>query len=179
VWWLVAIAALLILLGAVVVEKAARIAPMPYSVFLDRLEAGNVASVTFQGNEISGKFKRPPDSTAASGTMPGDTFITRVPEIGDSTLVRELRAQHVLIDVHLPSLWTSVLSRLPWPMLAFLGVMAVAGLVRVLRGGSPNSGSAGSPMPAHGMIGLLSGLISRRRQAAGPPTQAGGQSGSH
>ena len=35
--------------------------PMPYSTFLDQLEAGNVASVTFQGTEIDGRLKRPLD----------------------------------------------------------------------------------------------------------------------
>jgi ATP-dependent Zn protease len=168
VGWLVAIAALLTLLAVVVVEKASRVAPLRYSAFLDQLEAGNVASATFQGNEISGRFKRPLDDTAASGTLRGDTFDTRVPEIGDPTLVPELRTQHVPIDVHVPSLWTSVLSRLPWPMLAFLGAMAVAGLFRVLRGGSPNSGSAGSAIPAHGMMGLISGLLAKRRKSADP-----------
>jgi ATP-dependent Zn protease len=173
VWGLVAIAALSVLLVVVVVEKAGTVAPMPYSAFLDQLEAGNVASVTFQGNEIGGRFRRPLDSTSASGTTPRETFKTRVPEIGDPTLVPELRNRHVLIDVHVPSLWTSILSRLPWPMLAFLGVMAIAGLLRVLRGRSHDSGSAGSAMPAHGMIGLLSGLIARRRQAANPPKTPG------
>src|SRR5664279_3753658 len=46
VWWVVAIVAVLVMLGIAVIEKVGEPAPMPYSTFLDQLDAGNVASVT-------------------------------------------------------------------------------------------------------------------------------------
>jgi cell division protease FtsH len=168
VWWLVGLAALLMLLMFVIFENAHKVAPIPYSAFLDQLEAGNVASVTFQGYEITGRLKHPVGATSPGPASASETFTTRVPEVGDSALVREIRNMHVAIDVRVPSLWTSLIARLPWPMLAFLAVMAVAGLVRLLRGGKPQSGQGGSSVPARGMMGLISGLVSTRRKSNDP-----------
>lgn len=171
VWWPVGLAAFLILLMFVIFENAHKVAPIPYSAFLDQLEAGNVAGVTFQGNEIAGRLKHPVGAIRP-GTAPSlDTFTTRVPEVGDITLVPEMRKMRVDIDVRVPSLWTSLIARLPWPMLAFLGAMAVAGLVRLLRGGKPQSGQAGYSVPARGMMGLISRFVSRRRESKEPGSQ--------
>jgi len=167
-WWLVALAALLMLLILVIVENARKVEPIPYSSFLDQLEAGNVSSVTFQGYEISGRFKQPVGTTSPGPTSGLDTFITRVPEVGDTALVREIRNMHVAIDVRVPSLWSSLISRLPWPMLAFVGAMAIAGLARLLRGGRPQSNQGGSSVPARGMMGFLLGLFSSRRESKDP-----------
>jgi p-aminobenzoyl-glutamate transporter AbgT len=52
VWWVVAIVAVLVMIGIAVFEKVIEPAPMSYSAFLDQLDAGNVASVTFQGTAI-------------------------------------------------------------------------------------------------------------------------------
>jgi hypothetical protein len=165
-WWFIAIIAVLILLAVVVLEKAGNPTQMPYipySTFLDQVEAGNVASVTFQGTDISGRYKQPVDSTQPV------TFSSRVPDFGDSTLIQELRAQHVVIDTASPPQWTSLISRLPWPMLFFLGVAIIAGLVGLLRRRKVQSGSTASMHPMYGMMGLLSGLLSRQQQGAGRP----------
>jgi hypothetical protein len=77
VWWFIVIAAASILLLVVVIEKAGKPAPTPYSTFLDQLEAGNVASVTFQGTEIDGRYKHSLDSTPPGGTARRDTFSSR------------------------------------------------------------------------------------------------------
>ena len=165
--WFIAIAAVLLLIGVgYEIETAGKAAPTTYSAFLDQLEAGGVASVTFQGTEIRGRFKQSP------GSAQGDTFTTRAPDFGDPALIAELRKQHVTIEVSAPSPWTSVLARIPWPMLVLLGVVLIAGLIRLVRGGKARTGPAAS-MPAHGMIGLVSGLFGKRDQAAGPPTQDG------
>lgn len=165
--WFIAIAAVLLLIAAgVEMGTAGKVTPMPYSAFLDQLETGKVASVTFRGTEIHGRLKRPPDSAQ------GDTFSARVPDFGDPTLIAELRKQHVTIEVSAPSPWTSVLARIPWPMLVFLGVVLVAALVRLVRGGKARSGSAMS-MPTHGMIGLVSGLFAKPDRSASPPTRDG------
>ncbi len=167
--WFIVIAAVLLLI-VVVVEKAGKLAPMAYSTFLDQLEAGNVASVAFQGMEINGRFKHPSNSAPSSGTAQRDTFSSRVPDFGDPTLIPELRKQHVVIEVTSPSAWTWLLGRVPWPMLIFVGVAIIAGFVRIMRGGMAQSGSAASTLPAHGMMGLLSGLFAKQHQAESPPT---------
>jgi ATP-dependent Zn protease len=165
VWFIAIAAVVLLIVVGVEVETAGKAPPTPYSAFLDQLEAGNVASVTFQGTEIHGRFKRPADSAQR------DAFSTRVPDFGDPALIPELRKQRVAIEVGAPSPWTSVLARIPWPMLVLLGVVLIAGLVRLVRGGKAPPGPAVS-MPAHGMIGLVSGLF-RRQPAASPPTHEG------
>jgi ATP-dependent Zn protease len=162
--WFIAIAVVLLLIViAMQIETAGKAVPVPYSAFLDQLEADKVASVTFQGTEIQGRFKRSPDSAQRN------TFSTRVPDFGDPALIPELRKQHVAIDVSAPSPWTSMLARIPWPMLVFLGVVLVAGLVRLVRGGKTQSGSAAPMHPMHGMVGLVSGLFAKPHQVESPP----------
>lgn len=161
--WFIAIAVVLLLVGVgIEIEKAGKTAPTSYGAFLDQLKAGTVASVTIQGTEIRGRFKLPLNNTQ------NDTFSTRVPDFGDPALMPELRKQHVAIDVSAPSPWTSLFAHIPWPMLAFLGVALVAGLIRLTRGGTARSGSPTS-MPAHGMMGLVAGLFAKQDQAASPP----------
>jgi ATP-dependent Zn protease len=160
--WFIGIAVVAAVL-VVAVEKSGKGAPMPYSTFLDQLEAGNVASVTFNGMEIDGHFKHPLDSPLPTGTTQRDTFRSTVPEVGDPTLVPELHRQHVAIDVKVPSAWTWLLGRVPWPMLIVVGAILVAGFIRLMRGGKTQPGPAVS-MPAHGMVGLVSGLFAKRNQ---------------
>lgn len=163
--WFIAIAVVLLLVGVgIEIEKAGKTAPTSYGAFLDQLEAGTIASVTIQGTEIRGRFKQPPNSAQRNA------FSTRVPDFGDPALIPELRKQHVTIEVSAPSPWTSLLSHLPWPMLVFLGVALIAGLIRLTRRGAARSGSPAS-MPAHGMMGLVSGLFPKQDQAASPPTR--------
>lgn len=163
--WFIFIAAVLALLVGVwtETEPIRNSTPTPYSAFLDQIDAGNVASVTIRGTEIHGRFKRP------LARAQRDSFSTRVPDFGDPALIAELRKQHVAIDVGAPSPWTSVLTHIPWPMLAFLGVVLVAALVRLVRGGKAQSGSAASELPAHGMMGLVSRLFAKQDQSASPP----------
>jgi ATP-dependent Zn protease len=145
----------------------------PYGVFLDQLDAGNVASVTLQGTQIDGRFKNPVTTAAANGAVPADTFRSRVPDFGDSSLIPELRKQRVAIDVTLSSQWTSWLGRLPWPMVFILGAVLIAALVRFVRGGKPGSASPMSMHPMGGMMGLVSGLFGKQSQPAGTPPPAG------
>jgi hypothetical protein len=168
-FWFIVIAAVLALLIVVgtEIESTIKSAPTSYSAFLDQLEGGNVASVTFRGTEIHGRFKRPLDGGQR------DAFSTRVPDVGDPALIPELRKQHVAIEVQAPSQWTSLLGRIPWPLLVFFGAAIVAGLVRLMRGGKPGPELTGPAMPMHGMIGLLSRLFGKQPQAASPPTHDG------
>jgi hypothetical protein len=170
--WFIGIAAVLALVISIAVEEAGKHAPTPYGAFLDQLEAGNVASVTFEGTQIDGRFKHPLGTTATNGTAQRDTFRSRVPEFGDPALIATLRNQHVVIDVASASQWTSLLGRLPLPMVVILGVALIAGVVRLVRGGKAQAGSAMSMHPMHGMMGLVSGLFGKQPQAASPPADS-------
>jgi len=164
VWFIAIAAVLLLIVVGIEFETAGKSAAMPYGGFLDQLEAGNLASVTFQGTEIRGRLKQPFKDTQQ------DAFSARVPDFGDSALIPALRKQHVAIDVNAPSPWASVLARIPWPMLVLLGVVLIAGLIRLVRGGKARTGPAAS-LPTHGMMGLISGLFAKRDQAENPPGQ--------
>lgn len=163
--WFLGIAVLLALIVGVTIERSGKSASLPYTTFLDQLDAGNVASIKVQGTEISGHFKRPLDA-AGSGTAQGDTFSSRVPDFGDPNLISQLRKQHVAVEVTSPSAWAWLLGRVPWPMLIFVGVMLVAGLIRLIRGGKTQSGSASMPM--HGPMGLIAGLFAKQQPTASP-----------
>lgn len=144
-----------------IVEMTGRPAATPYGAFLDQLDAGNIASVTFQGTQINGRFKRPIAETAASGAAPKDTFRSQVPDFGDPTLLPELRKQHVTIDVASSTSWTRLMAGIPLPMWLFLGFILVAGVVRLVRGGKAKSDTAMPMHPMQGMIGLVSGLFGK------------------
>ena len=135
--------------------------------FLNQVEAGNIASVTFQGTEILGRFKRPLDSAQ------GDAFRSRVPDFGDPTLIPELRKQHVIIEVTSPSAWSWLLGRVPWPMLLFVAAMLIAGFIKLARGGAPQSGSTTPVRPMPGMIGLVASLFAKQQEVASPPASNG------
>jgi len=167
VWLLGVVVVGLVVFG--IVESLGRLAPTPYSSFLDQLETGNVASVTVEGTQVLGRFKQPVASAASNGSVQENAFRTRVPDFGDPSLLAELRKQHVAINVVTSSNWASWLARLPWPMVVFLALILVAGFARLVRGGSAQSGSA-MPMhgPMQGMIGMLSGLF-KRDESASPP----------
>ena len=101
--WLLGIVLVTRRLG--IVEIIGRPAATPYSTFLDQLDAGNVASITFRGTEIDGRFKRPLNVGISNGATQADTFRSRVPDFGDPSLIPELRKQHVAIDV-ISSSWS-------------------------------------------------------------------------
>ena len=169
IWWWAGLGIVLAMLAVVVFEKAAKPPLTPYSMFFEQLEAGKIASVAFQGIEIAGTFKHRVEVTPASATEPHDSFRSRVPDFGDSGLMPELRKQHVVITVGSPSQWTRLLAGLPWPMLLFLGAALIAGLVRLLRGGKAQGGSAVTTSPMQGMLGLVSGLFGKKQREDGGP----------
>jgi ATP-dependent Zn protease len=169
-FWFIAIAVVALLVFAVM-EQTGKGAVTPYSQLFDQIEAGNVASVSFNGTEVSGQFKHPVDTSPATGAVKVNAFRSRLPDFGDPTLIPALRKQHVVIDVASPSAWTWLLGRLPWPMLIFLGALLVAGLVRLARGGKASAGSAAPGLPGHGIIGLVSGLIAKQQPDEGSPAR--------
>jgi hypothetical protein len=164
--WFIGLAVVL-LVGYMAIEVGGKTPATPYGTFLDQLEAGNVASVTFEGTEIHGRFKTPVGEAIGNGAAQRDMFRTRLPDFGDPALVAELRKQRVAIDVAQPSPWTWLLVHVPWPMLVILAVALVAGIGRMVRGGPVGPVPAG-PAMGHPMIGLLSGLFARQRSVAPP-----------
>jgi ATP-dependent Zn protease len=160
--------AVMAVLAFIVFENVGGPAATPYSTFLDQLEAGNVASVTFQGTQIDGRFKHPLTAATSDGSKQNDTFRSRVPDFGDSSLIPELRKQRVAIDVTSSSQWTSWLGRLPWPMVFILGAILIAALVRLARGGKSPAASPMSMHPMGGMMGLVSSLFGKQ-PAESPP----------
>ena len=177
-FWFIGIAAASLLI-ALVGEQTDKPAPTPYGAFLDQLDAGNVASVTFLGTQIEGRYKHPLEEAPSSGQVQRDVFNSRVPDFGDPALIPALRKQHVAIHVSPPSPWASLLAHLPWPMLLFLGVAILVGLVRLMRGGGPQSASAASTFPAHGMMGLVSRLFAKQDQTPNPSTKDSDEPKSH
>lgn len=166
--WFIAIA-LLVLIGVFAIERTDKPASMPYGAFLDQVEADNIASVTFHGTEINGRFKRPLDSSSSVGTTKGDSFRTHVPDFGDPALIPALRSRHVTIDVASPSAWSWLLGRVPWPMLIVIGAVLVAGFIRLVRGRQAQPGTAASALPAHGLPGLVSRLFAKQRPSESSP----------
>jgi len=168
VWVLGLVVVALAIFG--IMEMINRPAAMPYSDFLDQLDAGNVASVTFKGTQIDGNYKHPIGQVAANGTASQTVFRSQVPDFGDPGLMPELRKEHVAIDVVSSSSWTHLLGSLPWPMVLMIAAVLIAGLVRFMRGGKATAGSA---MSTHPMMGLIAGLFGKKDQApTGPVSKA-------
>jgi ATP-dependent Zn protease len=166
--WFISVGVVLLIAFAVFVSSGRPPATL-YSAFLDQLNAGNVASITFRGTEIHGTFKQAVTAAGQNGSASLDTFRSRVPEIGDPSLIPALRQQHVVIDVASSSQWASWLGRLPWPMVFILGAVLFAGLLRLLCGGKSASVSPLSMHPMGGMMGLVLGLFGKQQAATEPP----------
>jgi hypothetical protein len=168
--WFIAII-MVALLGKAVIEHIDKPASLPFSTLLDQIDAGNIASVTFHGTEIRGRFRHPVASLSSRGKTQDDQFRSQVPDFGDPDLLPALHKQHVAIDVESPSSWIWLLGHLPWPMLILVAAILIAGLVRLVRGGKAQPGAMTSGMPAHGMIGLISGLFAKPGPRENPPAR--------
>ena len=88
----VAILMTLFLVAWMVVETERKKRELPYSAFLDQVEAGDVAEVTVRGKEITGELKEAPADPSRS-----QAFSTRAPDL--EGLVDKLRAAGVAIQV--------------------------------------------------------------------------------
>lgn len=114
-------------------------ANIPYSLFVQQVMAGNVASVNLSGGQITGKFVKPitwtpPTSTPTvpgvqpTPTSPGtySAFTTTFPEtVGDPQLMPLLQAHNITINVAPPpSPWIGLIlsSGLPLVLLVMLMV---------------------------------------------------------
>lgn len=96
---------------------------MPYSTFLEQVQAGNVSQVTFTGSDITGTLVNPqPITGSAVPTAYSSTFHTRFPEVaGDSNLVTLLMIHRVQVNAEpSPQPWylSLLTDRLPLLLLA-------------------------------------------------------------
>lgn len=141
-------AVLVALVAFVIIQTIRSPAATPYSAFLDQLDAGNVAGVTFLGRRIEGRYAKPIAVTTSNGQTRRDTFHTQIPELGDATsLLAELRDKHVAIDVVSSSRWLSWLGQVPWPMVILLLAILIVGLTKLVRRKSAHSESSSPSHP--------------------------------
>ncbi|MGQ9681994.1 MAG: ATP-dependent zinc metalloprotease FtsH [Anaerolineae bacterium] len=126
-------------------------ATLSYSEFISQLEAGNVASVVAQGDELRGQLHTPiqtgaPDSENATETR---SFVTRRPPFEDPQLPALLRQQRVRVEVlsagGLGSAWTILLNLLPILLLLAVG-FAFARSVRGQGSGLTDFGRSGAKL---------------------------------
>ncbi|MDR3531151.1 MAG: ATP-dependent metallopeptidase FtsH/Yme1/Tma family protein [Rhodopila sp.] len=187
--WVLAVVAI-VLLAFSLVGSAGRPPMISYGVFLDQLDAANVASVIFHGTEIDGRFKHPAAIGRSSGATPGEAFRSRMPDFGDPTLLSDLRQQHVAIDVASSAPMASWLEGSAPAVLVIVGAilfakpgilifggLLLAGLWRALRGrGTPGHPAMPSNLmakhPMHGMMKFMSGLFSKEMSAEAPAERA-------
>ena len=108
-WRPLFIAALFVLLldlfyGVMVKQSAERGVDVTYSRFRQELAANNVTKVTLRGKSVKGQFRTPITLPAATieekgKTVKASNFSTALPAIEDPTLLPELNARHVDVDV--------------------------------------------------------------------------------
>jgi ATP-dependent Zn protease len=142
VWILGVIVVALAVFG--VREMTSGPARIAYGEFFNQLAANNIATVTFSGTQVDGKFKAPVKETAANNAGPQTAFRSQVPDLGDPALLPALRKEHIPIAVISSSAYwwgtSAVIGGLAAillakPMLLIIGAAFIAGLVRVARGG--------------------------------------------
>jgi cell division protease FtsH len=138
IWWILAIV-LLIWNILTFLPKSKPEITIPYTQFIDQVNAGNIASIQVSGSEITGKFVNPfagptptlaPSQTVAPNLTPTPPtlytdFVTTFPDVqGDPNFMALLEKNKVVVNVSPPPnpiislLLSSVL-----PLLLFLGVM--------------------------------------------------------
>ena len=109
IWKPLLIIAMLVLLldlfyGAIVRQSSERGVEVSYSRFREELAVGNVKKVTLRGHNVKGEFRAPiklpslaPDQ---NGKLVNVTmFTTNVPSMDDPTLIPQLQAQKVELEV--------------------------------------------------------------------------------
>lgn len=158
--WMALGVVLLAAAGVMAVVRVVHAPSLTYGAFLDEVDSGNVAAVTFRGTEIDVQLRH-----AIAGTptaTPSKDFTSRMPDFGDPSLIPLLRRGHVAIDVAAPSSWAWLLARVPWPMLLFIVALLVAAVLRLARGahGASPGFPAGGPM-----MGLMAALAAKQRSA--------------
>ena len=118
---------------------------IPYSEFKQLLNDGALASVTLKGNRAEGTLVQ------ATGIGPQQEmsryFKTRIPDIGDESLLPALEAQRVEVIVLSPEaeggLWRVLLSILPWIFIIAFWFWIIKRAQRSMSGGLGGKGELG------------------------------------
>jgi len=111
-----------------------------YSDFKQSVERGDVATVTFKGDQIHGSY-------AAAGEDKGKGFVTVVPGIPDSSLLPLLEEKHVEIEAQTtaePQWLQLLLGLLPWLFIAAFFIYSAGVLQQRMGGGGGLFGFAKS-----------------------------------
>ena len=135
------IAALFVLLldllyGAMVKQTAERGAEITYTRFRGELAANNVAKLTLRGKSAKGQFRSPIKVPAVTveqkgGAVNASTFTTILPSIEDPSLLPELSARRVDVNVvstEGSTLGTIFLYLLPWMIIIGVWLFVMRGM---------------------------------------------------
>ena len=90
---------------------------IPYTLFKQQVDAGNVAAITASGDQIQGRFKQPVSYTAPSASQAAQVtdFSTVQPTFSDPGLEAQLEQQGVVVNA------TSLDQTTPWWLNLLLG----------------------------------------------------------
>ncbi len=123
---------------------------LSYTLFKDRVRAGDVATVVMQGPRVTGTFHRPEpasDSAQAPAQTPAsDRFVTTLPPMDDPDLMPLLEEQGVEIRARSEegSWWARILVGLvPWLLIIGLFWYASSKMQERMTGGSGTGGLFG------------------------------------
>lgn len=118
---------------------------IPYSEFKQLLNNGALESVTLRGNQVEGTLYQ------ATNIGPqeeiGRYFQTRIPDIGDESLIPTLETQGVEVKAFPPEaaggLWSILLSILPWIFIVVFWFWIINRAQRNISGGLGGKGELG------------------------------------
>ena len=118
---------------------------IPYSEFKQLLNDGTLASVTLKGNQAEGTLLQA-ISIGPQQEM-SRYFKTRIPDIGDESLLPALEAQRVEVKVLSPEtegvIWRVLLSILPWIFIIAFWFWIIKRAQRSMSGGLGGKGELG------------------------------------
>ncbi|EHN12554.1 Cell division protein FtsH [Patulibacter medicamentivorans] len=143
IWMVVVTVVAINWLIAAVVSSSDRTPSVPYSVFRQQAEQGNVLSVRSQAETIEGRFRRAVQVVDGDRKRETTTFETERPAFADDALLGLLLGKKVKIDARPPAKASPLLSILIGvvPTLLILGVLFYA--MRHAGGGGGLFGTAG------------------------------------
>ena len=119
---------------------------IPYSEFKARLHQGELASVTLRGNRAEGTLVQA--TSIGPKNQMSRYFKTRIPEIGDDSLLPALEAQRVEVRVFPPEaeggLWPVLLGMLPWLFIIAFWLWIIKRAQSTMSGGLGGKGELGN-----------------------------------
>ncbi|ANG63623.1 cell division protein FtsH [Marinobacterium aestuarii] len=121
-------------------------ADLSYTAFKDRVRAEQVVSITLQGQQVSGTFRKPEPGSQATGNRTVKQFVTTLPPIDDPELMPLLEQYDVEVRVRSESgsWWVRLLIGLvPWLLIIGLFWYASIKMQERMMGGSGAGGIFG------------------------------------